>query len=82
MPVPFYIDSSKMKTDEFWSSVKKYKASHSACGLTLATTTLIDHYSNLVLNPLSHHDINKHEITTEIQGAVTTIKTLKAELNV
>lgn len=83
VPVPFYIDSSKMKTDEFWNSVKKYKAAHPACGLTPATTTQIDHYyTNLVLNPLSHHDINKHEITSEIQGALTTIKTLKAELNV
>lgn len=82
VPVPFYIDSSKMKTDEFWGSVKKYKASHPACGLTPGTTTQIDHYTSLVLNPLSHHDINKHEITTEIQGALTTIKTLKAELNV
>jgi hypothetical protein len=80
--VPFYIDSSKMKTDEFWNSVKKYKAAHPACGLTPATTTQIDHYTNLVLNPLSHHDINKHEITSEIQGALKTIKTLKAELNV
>jgi hypothetical protein len=82
VPVPFYIDSSKMKTDEFWGSVKKYKASHPACGLTPGTITQIDHYTSLVLNPLSHHDINKHEITTEIQGALTTIKTLKAELSV
>lgn len=82
VPVPFYIDNSKMKTDEFWSSVKKYKAAHPACGLTPATTTQIDHYTSLVLNPLSHHDINKLEITSEIQGALTTIKTLKAELNV
>lgn len=82
VPVPFYIDSSKMRTDEFWTSVKKYKAAHPACGLTPATTTQIDHYTSLVLNPLSHHDINKHEITTEIQGALTTIKNLKAELNV
>lgn len=82
IPVPFYIDSSKMKTDEFWSSVKKYKAAHPACGLTPATTTQIDHYTSLVLNPLSHYDINKHEITSEIQGALTTIKNLKAELNV
>ncbi|MDO3645078.1 AAA family ATPase [Mucilaginibacter sp. L3T2-6] len=80
VPVPFYLDSSKMKTDEFWESLKKYKATHPACGLTQATTTQIDHYTNLVLNPLSHHDINKHEVTTEIQGAIATIKTLKTEL--
>jgi hypothetical protein len=82
VPVPFYIDSSKMRTDVFWNSVKKYKTAHPACGLTPVTTTQIDHFTNLVLNPLSHHDINKHEITTEIQGALNTIKNLKAELNV
>ncbi len=82
VPVPFYLDSSKMKTDEFWEALKKYKLTHPACGLTPVTTTQIDHYTSLVLNPLSHHDVNKHEITTEIQGAIATVKTLKAELNV
>ena len=72
-----------MKTDTFWNAVKKFKQDKpTKCGLTPATTAQIDHYTNLVLNPLSHHDINKHEITSEIQGALTTIKTLKTELNV
>jgi energy-coupling factor transporter ATP-binding protein EcfA2 len=82
VPVLFNTDISKMKTDTFWNAVKKYKTTHPACGLTPLTTTQIDHYTNLVLNPLSHHDINKHEITSEIQGALTTIATLKTELNV
>jgi len=82
VPVLFNTDTSKMKTDTFWNAVKKYKTTHPACGLTPLTTTQIDHYTILVLNPLSHHDINKHEITTEIQGALTTIATLKTELNV
>src|SRR5690606_16347652 len=50
VPVHYHIDSSKMKTDEFWSSIKKYKASHPNCGLTPRTTTQIDHFTNLVLN--------------------------------
>ncbi|MFC2128310.1 AAA family ATPase [Bacteroidota bacterium] len=82
VPVLFQTDISKMKTDTFWNAVKKFKTTHQACGLTPATTTQIDHYKALVLNPLSHHDVNKHEISTEISGAITTIKTLKAELNV
>ena len=82
VPVPYYLDSSKMKTNDFWLALKKYKNSHPTCGLTPITITQIDHFTSLVLNPLSHHDINKHEITTEIQGALTTIATLKAELNV
>lgn len=82
IPVPYYIDSSKMKTNEFWVALKKYKDLKPACGLTTETITSINHLTNLVLNPLSHHDINKHEITTEIQKALTTIATLKTELNV
>ena len=82
VPVLFQTDISKMKTGTFWNAVKKHKTTHSTCGLTPITTTQIDHYTNLVLNPLSHHDVNKHEISTEIQGAIDTIKTLKVELNV
>jgi energy-coupling factor transporter ATP-binding protein EcfA2 len=83
VPVTFYLDNSKMKTDTLWTAVKKFKQDKpTRCGLTPATSAQIDHYTSLVLNPLSHHDLNKHEITTEIQGALTTIKTLKAELNV
>ena len=81
VPVLFQPDTSKMKTDTFWAAVKKYKTVTPACGLTAGTTTQIDHYTTLVLNPLSHHDINRHEITAEIQGAITAIKTLKTELN-
>jgi hypothetical protein len=51
-------------------------------GLTDNTKTQIEHYTKLVLNPLSHHDVNKHEITLEIQGAIAAIKTLKNELGV
>ena len=83
VPVLFQTDTSKLKTDTFWDAVKKYKTAHPvACGLTLATTTQIDHYAALVLNPLSHHDVNRHEISAEISGALTTIKTLKVELGV
>jgi recombinational DNA repair ATPase RecF len=83
VPVLFYLDNSKMNTDTFWQAVKKFKRDKPGkCNLTPATTTQIDHYTSLVLNPLSHHDINKHEITTEIQGAITTLRTLKTELNV
>ena len=82
VPVLFQTDTSKMKTDTFWDAVKNYKTTHPACGLTPATTTQIDHYTALVLNPLSHHDVNKHEISAEISGALATIKTLKVELGV
>jgi len=82
VPVKFHLDISKMDTSIFWDDLKKYKATHANCGLTPATTTSIDHYTTLVLNPLSHHDINKHEVSAEIQGAIDTIKILKTELGV
>lgn len=83
VPIPFQIDTSKIKTDQFWNHVKKYKEEKpTQCGLTTQTTTDIDHYTKLVLNPLNHHDVNKHEIGTEIQRAINSMKTLKTELGV
>jgi len=83
VPIPFKINTSEIKTDEFWIRVKKYKRDNpTRCNLTVNTKDDIDRYIRLVLNPLSHHEINKHEIKNEIQGALTTMATLKAELNV
>lgn len=80
VPVPFLLDGSKIKTDEFWKALKSYKTTHPACGLTANTETQVDQYTRLVLNPLSHHDVNKHEISAEIQRAIQTMAILKAEL--
>ncbi len=83
VPIMFMPDASKLKTDTLWLAVKKYKIDNPAkCNLTNPTKTQIDHYTSLVLNPLSHHDVNKHEISSEINGAITTMQTLKAELGV
>lgn len=83
IPITFKINTSEIKTDEFWNAIKSYKISKpTKCNLTPATTLAIDQLSKLVLNPLSHHDVNKHEITQEIQKAITTITTLKIELGV
>ncbi len=80
VPVLFQPETSKIKTDTLWSAVKKYKNVTPVCGLTPDTTNKINHYTTLVLNPLSHHDINKHEISAEIEGAITSMKKLKLEL--
>ena len=83
VPVKFVTDTSKLQSEDLWSAVKKYKIQKpTKCGLTVPTKTKIDHFVKLTLNSLSHHDINKHEISSEIQDAINTIKTLKAELNV
>lgn len=84
--VKYVLDSSKLTSDDFWKAVIQYKldntASPGVCNLTNVTETSIEHFRKLVLNPLSHHDINKYEIRTEINNAITTIRTLKAELGV
>lgn len=83
LPVSFDIDPSKLTSDNFWQAVLAYRVLNPAtCGLTAATQISIEHFRKLVLNPLSHHDINKHEITSEINNAITTIRTLKIELGV
>jgi len=51
-------------------------------GLTVPTKNKIDQLTKLTLNTLSHHDVNKHEISSEIQRAIDTIKDLKSELGV
>jgi hypothetical protein len=84
--VKYVLDSSTLTSKDFWAAVKKYRQENLTrprnCTITLPTETNIDHYIKLVLNPLSHNTLNKHEISSEIQNAINTIKTLKAELGV
>lgn len=81
VPVGFNSDVSKMQSADFWNGVKKYKLENiHTCLLTPATQTEIDFLLRLVLNPLSHHTINRHEVGSEIQRALTAVATLKAEL--
>ena len=83
IPVAFKLSSSDLNTDNFLNAIKVYKTANPAkCGLTAATQTSLEHFRKLVLNPLSHHDINKHEISSEIIAAITTIRTLKTELGI
>ena len=83
VPVKFLTDTSKLESEDLWNAIKKYKIDKpTKCNLSQNTTDSIDHYVKLTLNSLSHHDVNKHEISTEIQGAINTIKILNAELNV
>ena len=81
--VKFMLSSGDLNTDDFWDAILKYQIEKPAkCKLTSVTKTEIEHYRKLVLNPLSHHDIDKHEISSEINNAIATIKTLKVELKV
>lgn len=82
VPVGFNSDVSKMQSSDFWNGVKKYKSENTqTCLLTPATEAEIDLLLRLVLNPLNHHTINRHEVSSEIQRALRAIATLKSELN-
>jgi recombinational DNA repair ATPase RecF len=82
IPVLFRLSTSKLNTEHFWIALVKHEDEKdpSQRKLTEVTKNSINNLRNLVLNPLSHHDVNKHEITAEIQSAINTIKTLKMEL--
>lgn len=82
IPVAFKLSVSDVSTEHLWLGLKKFEEGLAERQLTLETITKVEHYRKLVLNPLSHHDVNKHEITTEIEGAIETIKKLKEELGV
>ncbi len=81
VPVLFNSDISKIKTDTFWNAVKNYKTINpTGCHLAHTTQIEIDGLISLVLNPLSHHDVNKHEVSSEIQRTIAAIIQLKTEL--
>lgn len=81
--VKFSLSVSDLDTDDFWEAIIKFQTEKpTKCKLTPSTKTNIERYRKLVLNPLSHHDINKHEISSEIQSAIAEIKLLKTELGV
>ncbi len=81
VPVKFNMNTSKLDAEDFWVAVKKYKKDNlTKCNLTKSTQDDIDDLVKLTLNTLSHHDVNKHEIKSEIERALVVIKTLKNEL--
>jgi len=46
-----------------------------------STKTAVETYRNLVLNPFSHYNTEKHEIKTELISAIQAVKDLKDELD-
>jgi len=68
---------SKLKdytTQDFWSAV--------SADITPFTKTEIEQYRDLVLNPFSHYNTEKHEIKTELTNAIDAVTRLKSELTV
>jgi len=60
-------------TQDFWKVVEK--------DIQSATKTNIEQYRDLVLNPFSHYNTEKHEFKTELNDAIEAVKTLKEELS-
>lgn len=82
--VRYEVDQSKLKADEFWSATKKFvkeRPNPAKYNLTQNTKDEIDNLLPLVLNPLSHNDINKYEHSNEIRRAINILRVLKSELD-
>ncbi len=60
-------------TQDFWNVVAK--------DIQPATKTDIEQCRDLVLNPFSHYNTEKHEFKTELNNAIEAVKTLKYELS-
>jgi hypothetical protein len=66
----------KMKdysTQDFWKEVKE--------DIDPAVKRDIEQYRDLVLNPYSHYNTEKHEIKTELEDAIEAVKKIDQELS-
>ena len=63
----------KYTTEDFWKVIK--------IDVPEPTRNAIETYRNLVLNPFSHYNTERHEIQTELTNAISTVKALKTELS-
>lgn len=83
VPVIYRVSNCDYDTDDFWKAIIKYKSDYPGkCNLTSVTEKAIEQYRKFVLNPLNHLDVDKHEISSEIQGAIDTVKNLSKELEI
>ncbi|MBC2712339.1 MAG: hypothetical protein HGJ94_15540 [Desulfosarcina sp.] len=63
----------KYTTEDFWKVIKDDVAE--------ATRDDVEQYRDLVLNPFSHYNTERHEIKTELANAISAVKALKTELS-
>jgi hypothetical protein len=70
--IPFHQNQKQYTSEHFWTALKD--------GLEATLVTEVEQYRDLVLNPFSHYNTEKHEIRTELTTAIQTIKTLKTAL--
>jgi len=70
--VTFHKQQKKYSSEDFWTATRS--------DLDAAMVTDVEKYRDLVLNPFSHYNTEKHEIGTELRDAIGTIKSLKTAL--
>jgi len=71
--ITFKTKLNEYSTGDFWPEVSR--------DIQLSTKADVETYRNLVLNPFSHYNTEKHEIKTELISAIQAVKDLKAELD-
>jgi len=71
--ITFKTKVNEYSTEDFWPEVKQ--------DIQSSTKTAVETYRNLVLNPFSHYNTEKHEIKTELSSAIQAVKDLKDELD-
>ncbi|MCP4150006.1 MAG: hypothetical protein GY757_19830 [bacterium] len=73
LKVPFKSKLKSYSSQDFWDELFPV--------LTPALKVEIEQYRDLVLNPFSHYNTEKHEIKSELIDAMEAIKKLKNELS-
>jgi hypothetical protein len=71
--IPFHKKAKDYKSQHFWSAIRDDPR-------VAPLGADVERYRELVLNPFSHYDTEKHEIGTELRDAINTINALKAAL--
>lgn len=71
--IPFKLKFKSYKSEDFWNEISR--------NIELSLKNEIEKYRELVLNPFSHYNIEKHEIKSELNSAIEAVKDLKDKLN-
>ena len=71
--VVFKQKAKNYTSEDFWTVIKDE--------VNATTKTTIEQYRDLVLNPFSHYNMEKHEFKSELQDTINAVQTLKTELD-
>lgn len=74
IPVPYKKNQKEITSEDFW------KAIESQTNLNHALVKEITIHRSLVMNPFSHHDLEKPEFEKELKDTIASVEKLKAEI--